>query len=162
MVGGGGGAGKGEEAGPGRGITKGHFWKPDLPAKVPAPLMTHSKPRASKPNPRTQGPPGSGLNPVDGAREPVSLAGRALHNSEPVESTRSCLARPSHVGSGTSWPNLLNSVSAGVGPCRELQRATRGSDTRNWGSLHRVKGRRGALGGLGPLRGPRRDGVALQ
>lgn len=26
---------KGEEAGPGRGITKGHFWKPDLPAEVP-------------------------------------------------------------------------------------------------------------------------------
>lgn len=25
-----------EEAGPGRGITKGHFWKPDLPAEVPA------------------------------------------------------------------------------------------------------------------------------
>lgn len=27
---------KGEEAEPGRGITKGHFWKPDLPAEVPA------------------------------------------------------------------------------------------------------------------------------
>lgn len=27
---------KGEEAGLGRGITKGHFWKPDLPAEVPA------------------------------------------------------------------------------------------------------------------------------
>lgn len=26
---------KGEEAESGRGITKGHFWKPDLPAEVP-------------------------------------------------------------------------------------------------------------------------------
>lgn len=116
--------------------------------------MTHSKPRASKPNLRAQGPPGSGLNPMDGARQPVSLAGRARHNSEPVESTRSCLARPSNVGSGTSWPNLLNLVSAGVGPCRGLQRANRGSDPRNWGSLQKAKGRQGAQGGLGPSRGP--------
>lgn len=36
-AGGRGGAGEGEEAGPGRVITKGHFWKPDLPAEVPAP-----------------------------------------------------------------------------------------------------------------------------
>lgn len=35
--GGRGGAGRGEEAGPGRGITKGHFWKPDLQPEVPAP-----------------------------------------------------------------------------------------------------------------------------
>lgn len=113
--------------------------------------MTHSKPGASTPNLGAQGLPST---LTDGTLRLAPLAGRALHNSEPVEPTRSCLARPSHGGSRALWPNLLNSVSGGGGsqpitaegrgPCYGLQKVTQGSDPRNWGSLQRAKGRRGA------------------
>lgn len=78
--------------------------------------MTHSKPGASTPNLGAQWLPVSGRNPYGRRPSTGPPAGTELHNSEPVEPTRSGQARPSYGGSRAFWPNLLNLVSAGVGP----------------------------------------------
>ncbi|XP_072615030.1 DNA damage-binding protein 2 isoform X6 [Vulpes vulpes] len=84
--------------------------------------MTHSKPGASTPDLGARGLPVSGLSRTDGAHPPGPLAGPELHNSEPVEPTRSGRARPGHGGSRTFLAKLVELGLGGGGAGRSPPR----------------------------------------